>query len=216
LFALEGNLLLIVYPFVAGGALVFFVITFLGKKPSYTRTQLYEVMTGIVLSLLGLLISGSTLDASRTSALGSYSILLGILITMSAGLWIFFASKTIIQEGYNARTAAFWIFLSSFAVSAVGISFAPKHIEELWNNVSPFLAGIFMCLGEVSAYYAFSAVRENFSVVRGSTVAILANSEVVPVILLSLFLLHEYTVDAFIGIIVLALGLFLMNFAESH
>ena len=57
---------------------------------------------------------------------------------------------------------------------------------------------------------------ENFSVVRGSTVAILANSEVVPVILLSLFLLHEYAVDAFIGIIMLALGLFLMNFAESH
>lgn len=73
-----------------------------------------------------------------------------------------------------------------------------------------------MCIGEVFAYYAFEAIRDNPSVVRGSTVAVLANSEVVPVVVLSLFIFREFVFNALLGICVLGTGLLLMSFAESH
>jgi uncharacterized membrane protein len=64
------------------------------------------------------------------------------------------------------------------------------------------------------SYLAFGGIRDNPSVARSSTVAVLSNSEIVPVVLLSLFVLGEYSILAILGIVLLGIGLLILNYSE--
>lgn len=144
LLALAGNFLLAVYPFVAAGGIIFFILTYLLQRPTYTKTQLYTITIGLGLAFAGLSISSSALGGSGAIVVKPLSIALGVMITISAGLWTFFASRSIIHETYDARTAAFWIFLVALAVSTLGLVIGWQRsfqLTSLSGNFYPFLLG---------------------------------------------------------------------------
>jgi hypothetical protein len=218
LIALVDHLLIAVYPFVAAGTLIHFAITYLVRRPAYKRVQLYGVSAGIALAFIGLSISGLALDYNGFSSPDVSLLVICIFITIASGLWIYFASRAIIDENSDPRTVGFWSLLSSFAVSAVGMALMSRTNEFLpsLDLLFPFLAGVFEFIGLFFACYAFSAIRDNPSVARSSTVAILANSEIVPIVFLSFIVLGEFHVGGFIGIAILAIGLFLLNHIEAR
>jgi len=172
------------------------------------------------LAVVGLLISGLAYSSDQRagySGSGSALELVGILITISTGLWIYFAGHVIIEEGCEPLVAGFWILLASFGVSALGLLVdlpSLAAIELSTDQLYPVGAGILIFAGEILSYYAFGGIRENSTVARSSTVAVLSNSEIVPVVLLSLLVLKEYDLLAMLGIVVLAVGLLILNYSE--
>jgi hypothetical protein len=220
LIALQNRLLLTVYPFVAAGGLVYFAVTYVTRRPTYGRLQSLGVVSGGALAVIGLLTSGlaysSDHGAGYTNS-GSVLTLVGILITISTGLWIYFAGHAIIDEKCAPLIAGFWILLASFGVSALGLlADLPSllAIELSPVQLYPVAAGVLIFAGEILSYYAFGGIRDNPTVARSSTVAVLSNSEIVPVVLLSLFVLREYDILALLGIVVLAVGLLILNYSE--
>jgi uncharacterized membrane protein len=220
LMALQSRQLLTVYPFVAAGGLVYFAIVYLSKRPAYSRLQSLGVVSGGILAVIGILISGLAYSSDYGIGIGpsgSVLLLVGILITISTGLWIYFAGHAITEEKCDPLIAGFWILLASFGVSALGLLLdlpSSVAIELSPDQLYPVAAGVLIFIGEMFAYYAFGGIRDNPSVARSSTVAVLSNSEIVPVVLLSLLVLKEYDLLAIIGIVLLAIGLFVLNYSE--
>jgi uncharacterized membrane protein len=220
LMALQSRLLLTVYPFVAAGGLVYFAITYLVKRPAYGRLQSFGVVSGGTLAVIGILVSGLAYSSDYGAGFSpseSILMLVGILITISTGLWIYFAGHAITEERCDPLIAGFWILLASFCVSALGLmvdfhSLAAIEVSPV--QLYPVAAGILIFAGEMFSYYAFGGIRDNPSVARSSTVAVLSNSEIVPVVLLSLFILKEYDLLAILGIVLLAIGLIILNYSE--
>jgi len=220
LIALQNRLLLTVYPFVAAGGLVYFAVAYLTKRPMYGRLRSLGVVSGGALAVIGLLISGlaySSDHGAGYSASGSVLALVGILITISTGLWVYFAGHAIIDERCPPLIAGFWILLASFSVSALGL-LVDLHslaaIELSSAQLYPVGAGVLILAGEMFSYYAFGGIRDSPTLARSSTVAVLSNSEIVPVVLLSLFVLGEYDLLALVGIVLLAVGLLILNLSE--
>jgi len=220
LIALQSRLLLTVYPFVAAGGLVYFAVTYATTRPAYGRLQSLGVLSGGAVAVVGLLISAlaySSDSAAGHDLSGGELSLVGVLITISTGLWIYFAGHAIIDERCEPLIAGFWILLASFSVSALGL-LADLHslaaIELSSAQLYPVGAGVLILAGEMFSYYAFGGIRDSPTFARSSTVAVLSNSEIVPVVLLSLFVLGEYDLLALLGIVVLAVGLLILNFSE--
>jgi uncharacterized membrane protein len=220
LMALQSRLLLTVYPFVAAGGLVYFAIVYMTKRPAYGRLQSAGVVSGGTLAVIGILISGLAYSSGQgvgSSLSGGVLMLVGILITISTGLWIYFAGHAIIDEKCSPVVAGFWILFASFGVSAVGLLIDHPSLAAIQlspNQLYPVCAGILIFVGEMFSYFAFGGIRDSPSVARSSTVAVLSNSEIVPVVLLSLLVLREYDLLAILGIALLAIGLLVLNYSE--
>jgi len=172
------------------------------------------------LAVIGILISGLAYSSGQgvgSSLSGGVLVLVGILITISTGLWIYFAGHAIIDEKCSPVIAGFWILFASFGVSAVGLLIDLPSLAAIQlspNQLYPVGAGILIFVGEMFSHFAFGGIRDNPSVARSSIVAVLSNSEIVPVVLLSLFVLKEYDLLAILGIALLAIGLLVLNYSE--
>jgi drug/metabolite transporter (DMT)-like permease len=222
LYSLSRNKLVLVYPFVSFGS-VFFVLfsfVFLGGK-FVTRSKL-NLFAGIVVALLGLALCGIGLSGGFAGIawqrIDIESITIGMLIAFLSGLWVFFAFFTITKERVPPLAAATWVFAGSFALA---ICVALSNLRDLTNyhfsslTMFAILGGLFMFSGELSTHYAFRATPEDSERLEQSITAFLSNSELIPIVILSVLFLKERTIEGITGAALVLGGILLLNLAKD-
>ncbi|RLE46486.1 hypothetical protein DRJ22_01795 [Candidatus Woesearchaeota archaeon] len=222
LFSLLKNLLILVLPFVSAAAIVFFFIVYFTEKPKFSFVQRIFVASGLLLAFLGLfLISIAPVGFKAFSGfkLDFSFVFFSLIIMVSFGLWTFFtykaAKKTVDVFGYN-----FWQFLASFFLSIIAVlvfsvdSFSKVFSLGLLGYLYPALAGLSIFGGCFFVFKSFTAVSV-LSKIQKVIVAFLANGELVPLVFLSFFILGERSFEGFLGVGIVLIGLFLLNFSEN-
>src|SRR3989344_5417053 len=155
-----------------------------------------------------------------------YSLLSGIFagignffFMFAFSLWTYFTYKSVAKERVNSATYSFWTILGSFIAAIITILvFSPGVFGQLGSltksgYIYPIFGGIFVAFGAYCTYSAFKTTTTKTKL-QEAIVAILANAELVPLAVLSYFVLGEKVVEGFVGTIILLLGLFLIHYAE--
>ena len=223
LYALVKNFVILVFPFVSLSAAAFFLIVYFTEKPRYTNKQKIFASFGLFLSFLGIFVvaSGSVgfFNFIRQLTLDSNYIAPAVIFMFAFSLWTYFTYKSVAKERVNSATYSFWTILGSFIAAIITILvFSPGVFGQLGSltklgYIYPALGGIFVAFGAYCTYSAFKTTTTKTKL-QEAIVAILANAELVPLAVLSYFVLGEKVVEGFVGTIILLLGLFLIHYAE--
>jgi hypothetical protein len=221
LYALLKNLLILVLPFVSVSAAIFFLIVYFTEKPKYSGKQKIFAYSGLLLSIVGIIFiataSNGLFNFVKDLTLESSYIIPALFIMVGFSLWTYFTYKSVSKEKINARIYNFWNLLASFLTALIAIIIlnlnSLKEIFSISFNIYPMLAGICIAGGTLLTYAAFKTTTTKTRL-QETMVAILANGELIPLLLLSYFVLGEWIPQGFIGVIIALIGLILVHLAE--
>ena len=224
LFSLLKNLLILVLPFVSAAAIVFFFIVYFTEKPKFSFLQKFFVAAGLLLAFLGLfLISIAPVGFKvffREFKLDFSFVFFSLIIMISFGLWTFFTYKATAKKTVDVFDYTFWQFLASFFLSIIAVlvfsvdSFSKVFSLGSLGYLYPALAGLSIFGGCFFVFKSFTEVSV-LSKIQKVIVAFLANGELVPLVFLSFFILGERSFEGFLGVGIVLIGLFLLNFSEN-
>ncbi len=222
LYSLVSNFVLVVFPFVSFASVVFFFIILFFEKPKLSNYQKMLVATGIIISVLGLLIASTATSGGISSFLNNLALnprffILGSLISVGYGLWSFFSYLAIKKKNAENLNVNFWIVTGSLAIAVIafviiGVS-SPINFNDL-RNVFPVFAALSIVGGVIFGLSAYKAASGK-SKIQETIVAILTNAEIIPLIFLSYFILNEFTFEGIVGSFIVFIGLSILNYAES-
>jgi hypothetical protein len=223
LYSLLSQMLILVYPFVSFGTVFFMIFYHLRFKPRYLRSQKLFIYSGVVAAVFGLVlcgfgVSGGIAQVVKTYSFNSLSIFIGVAISVFTGFWIFFAYLTICVDRFHPRAAATWIFLGSFASAIIILLFRASALGTAVSSADflfPIMGGISMLTGEIATYYAFRNVDVSTNIEQ-LIVVILANGELIPIMLFSYLVLHEASIEGFVGASFVLIGLIILNKARQE
>ena len=219
LYSLLSNKLVLVFPFVSFGTVFFTLIYLAYFHPSYTKKMKIYISAGIAISTLGLIlislgISGGIAQIVATYSFDLSTITLGIAISVFTGFWTFFTFLTVFRDKVHPLASAVWIYFGSFILAACAllIDLGPVLSEFSFSQdlVFPLIGGFFIFIGQIAASYGFRYVT-SVGGVKQIVVAFLANGELLPILFLSYFVLHEFSNEGFIGAILVFAGLLVIN-----
>jgi drug/metabolite transporter (DMT)-like permease len=222
LIAMQRQHLVLVYPFVSFGSVVFLLLAFFVLRVQVRATRPRVFWGGVATTLAGLVICGLGLSggirAIDWNAIDQASIALGGLISLATGLWIFLAYYGLTRQNYSPLTATTWVFFGSFLLAVVLAALSPGALASFRSGpelLLPVVAGGAMFLGEYATYSALDTAPEQTSGLQQTLAVFLSNSELIPIILLSYLFLHERTVEGLIGSVVVLAGLLTINAVSS-
>jgi len=222
LYSLSRNKLVLVYPFVSFGAVFFVLFSFLLLGGKFVTRSKLSLVAGIIVALSGLVLCGIGLSGGFAGIawerLDFESISIGMLIALLSGMWVFLTFYAITKERVPPLAAATWVFAGAFALAAaVSLGnlqhFAGYHFSELTTYA--ILGGVFIFLGELSTHYAFRATPQDSQRLEQSITAFLSNSELIPIVILSVVFLKERTVEGITGAALVLGGILLLNLAKD-
>lgn len=221
LYCLLSQRLMLVYPFVSSGTVVFLLLARLFLPGEFVTEHRLLFALGIFLSILGLIVAGiamSPMDTKPvTPALGGPA--LGAIISLLTGGWMYFAFVAVAKQQVPPLLATTWVFLGSFLAALVPLAWQRPSAAELWTSQvtgNAALAGVFMFIGEYCTYRAFAQAPADSQRVEQTLTVLLANSELVPIIVLSLVFLKEYSLPAILGAGLVLAGLTMLNMARTE
>ncbi len=219
LFALEANQLIIVYPFASMAGLVFFAILHLQHKYNYTKKQLGTILVGSGLIVLGLAFAaiGASGGFSGFTGLNLKFLLFGLGVMFFWGLLSYFWFKSrVVQKDET---------LSSLLSTMIGVSLTAVIGVLLFNSaqlfsltistqyIYPIFSGIAGAFGAYFILLAYGSITPK-EPVKGLILAILTNGELIPVTILALLILGEYSFEGLIGVAASLTGIVLLNYTE--
>ena len=224
LYTLVSNQVLVVFSFVSFASVVFFLIILVVDKPRFSGRQESTAVVGILVAVVGLfLASTSTVGGIKHllngSAINWQFLVLAPIMPIGFGAWAYFSFVAIKKEDENVPTVCLNYSLASFVVAAVGyllfgLRFPFPDFSQIRASY-PILAGVFVLGGVVLALRSYQ-LTSGQSRIEETMVAILANAEVIPLILLSYFILGEITMEGLVGAVTVFIGLSILNSARSE
>lgn len=224
LYALVSNFVLAVFPFVSFASVVFFFIIIFFEKPKLSDYQKVLVATGIILSILGLLVASTAASGGisaflKNLALNPELFFFGFLISVGYGLWSFFQYVAIKKKNAENLNVNFWIVLGSLVIPAIVFVIVNAYSPIIFNlddirNIFPVFAALSIVGGVVLGLSAYKDTTGK-SKIQETIVAILTNAEIIPLIFLSYFILNEFTVEGIVGSFVVFIGLSILNYAQN-
>jgi hypothetical protein len=222
LIAMKRQHLVLVYPFVSFGSVVFLFLAFFLLRVQIRATRPQVFWGGVATTLAGLVICGLGLSggirAIDWNAIDRSSIALGGLISLATGLWIFLAYYGLTRQNYSPLPATTWVFFGSFLLAVLLVALNPGALASFRFEPAlllPIVAGCAMYLGEFATYSALNTAPEQNNGLQQTLAVFLSNSELIPIILLSYLFLHERTVEGFVGSVVVLAGLLAINTVSS-
>ncbi len=223
LYSLVSNFVLAVFPFVSFASVVFFFIVLFFEKPKLSNYQKLFVATGIIISILGLLIASTATTGGISSffnilTLNPKLFILGSLISVGYGLWSFFSYVAIKKRNAENLNVNFWIVTGSTVIAIIAFVIIGVSSPIIFNlndlrNIFPVFAALSIVGGVILALSAYKAASGK-SKIQETIVAILTNAEIIPLIFLSYFILNEFTFEGIVGSFIVFIGLSILNYAE--
>jgi len=224
LYTLVSNQVLVVFSFVSFASVVFFLIILAVDKPRFSRKQESIAVVGILVAVAGLfLASTSTVGGIKyllnDSPINWQFLVLAPIMPIGFGSWAYFSFVAIKKKSENVLTVCLNYSLASFVVAVVaylffGLHFPFPEFTQIRDSY-PILAGIFV-LGGVTIALKSYQLTSGQSRIEETMVAILANAEVIPLTLLSYFILGEITMEGLVGALTVFIGLSILNSARSE
>jgi len=225
LYALLSNFVIIVFPFVSFSSVIFFFIIFFSEKPKLSNNQKLLVSTGIIISIIGLIVASTSTIGGLYSFLNSFRIeidffILGLLISVSCSLWSFFSFVAVKKKNVEIINANLLVVLGCFTTALIAFAFIGilnssiiSNFQDV-RNIFPIFSGLAIFSGSVFTLKAYK-ITTGKSRIQETVVAILTNAEILPLIFLSYFILNEFTVEGFVGAFTVFIGLLILNYAEK-
>ncbi|MGD0422064.1 MAG: hypothetical protein ABSA92_01260 [Candidatus Bathyarchaeia archaeon] len=222
LYSLVSNQVLVVFSFVSFASVVFFLIVLGFEKPTLSGRQKWLACVGILVSVLGLFIASTSTVGGINYVLKSATfnpdfLVIAPLMPLGFGLWSYFSFVAIKKKGAKVPTVFFnysfgsiLVATTSYLVFAQG--FPLPRFSEL-RDIFPVVAGFFVAVGVIFALQSFR-MTSGESRIEETVVAILANAEIIPLMFLSYFILGEFTIEGFLGALMVFLGLSILNSAR--
>jgi hypothetical protein len=219
---LVSNFVMSVYPFVSLSSVVFFLIIMLTERPTFSKRQKMLVLLGILMSVLGLFIAststaGGIASFMSTLQLSLVFLLLGLSLSVSGSLQSFFSYIAMKKKNIDIVNSNVWVLLGALAMSLVSIallgsfeSFAGMDSRTLY----PVAAGFSMLSGYYFILIAFKMTTGRLKI-QETVVSILTNSEIIPLIFLSYFVLGEFTLEGIVGSVIVFAGISILNSADK-
>jgi drug/metabolite transporter (DMT)-like permease len=222
LVALQRQHLVLVYPFVSFGSVVFLCLAFFLQRVQVRAERPRVFWSGVGATLAGLVVCGLGLSGGIGNidwgSMDMAAIALGGLISLATGLWIFLAYYGLTRQKYEPLPATTWVFFGSFLLAVVLASINPGSFASFQFTPAVLLAvlaGVAMYLGEFATYSAIRIVPEQTQGLQQTLAVFLSNSELIPIIVLSYLFLHERTVEGFVGSVIVLGGLLAINAAST-
>ncbi|HEV7394965.1 MAG TPA: hypothetical protein VGN86_00530 [Pyrinomonadaceae bacterium] len=223
LYSLFRNKLVLVYPFVSFGTIFFIAFSFFFLEGKFITQSKLKLVAGIVIALFGLVMCGIGLSGGFAGIdwrrIDVESISVGLLIAILTGLWVFFAFVTVTKQGLPPLAATTWVFAGSFVLAImIALTNLPDLIEYSFSKLTVYaiLGGLCMFAGELSTYFAFRTTPADSQRLEQSITVFLSNSELLPILVLSVLFLKEYSVEGAIGAVLVLGGLVLLNLAKDY
>lgn len=223
IYSLVKNSLILIFPFIPMGAVVFFLILLFTEKPQYNVKQKIVLSIGMISAFIGIfIVSTGSMGIStffNEFKFNWFYLLSGFIIMLGAALWTFFTYKSASTENVNVATYLFWNFCTGFVfafVSFLMFNTQPSNIFSLSlkGYIYPALAGLFNLIGCFFAYRSFKQTNTT-SKLQEIITGIIVNCELIPVFFFSYFILHERVFEGFIGSFIVLVGLLVLNYAEK-
>ncbi len=197
--------------------LVFFGITHFTHKHHYSTNQFFAVLFGLGLGVIGLAAAAIGAAGSSNSAIDLKFIIIGIIIMLFWGFFTYYWYKSRVLLHENIRSCLFSSAIGLILPAIAGVLiFKPLQLFSISLSSSltyPILAGIFAAIGALFTVSALGQITPKEST-KGLVIALLTNGELIPVTILALLILHEYSVVGLIGVCVTLAGLTLLNYIE--
>jgi glucose uptake protein GlcU len=222
LYALVSNQVLVVFSFVSFSSVIFFLLLIIFEKPKLSKKQETLAIIGIVVSTLGLFLAststaGGVSHLLTNSTVNLYFLLIAPIIPVSLGGWAYLSFVTMKKMKLKTQTVLFNSSYASLAVSLIAFilfglrSQIPAYSQ--FKDLYPVIAGLFV-MGGIWLTLKSYEMTTGESRIEETIVAILANSEIVPLIFLSYFVLREFTAEGIIGAFTVFIGLTILNSAR--
>lgn len=222
LFALTHHNLILIYPFVSFGTLVFIGLSFYFLGGNFSTHSTGMLTSGILLAFLGLVLCGigisGGLVAVESAKVDIATIGLGILISLLTGFWNFFAFLTVTKKKVSPLSTTFWILSGSFLVSVVLLII---HANDLKNYAASketlysALSGFFLFFGSYSTFHAFRLVPGDTQRLEQTITVLLSNSEMLPILFLSILFLGERSMEGIVGAVLVLSGVVILHLSKD-
>ena len=220
LYTVSENQLIVTYPFASMACFVFLIINYIVYKLRFEAKQFLVILTGLSISSFGLFlaVAGSTGGLSiLLSNIGASAgfVLFGLGIMFFWGVMSFFFFKGLVKDKTNIAS-----FLISMTASIALTAFANMLILQqgsiVFDNslIYPVFSGIFVAFGSYFIAKGYK-VSNPKSKVQSLILAIFATSDIIPVTILALLILNEYSPEALLGVVFTIIGITLINYSES-
>jgi hypothetical protein len=220
LFALEANQLIIVYPFAAMAGVVFFTILHLTHKHKYTAKQFSAILAGLGLGIIGLAfaaIGASGGFSNFISAINAKFLLLGLLVMLFFGLLSYFWFKARVLQKEETLSCLLSNMIGASIPAIIGVLvFGYNQLltfQISTNLIYPILSGASAVIGAYAILSALGSITPK-EPTKGLILAIFTNGEIIPVTILALLILHEYSLIGLLGVCATLAGLTLLNYTE--
>ncbi|MCX6742111.1 MAG: hypothetical protein NTX24_02970 [Candidatus Pacearchaeota archaeon] len=224
IYSLVKNYLILVLPFVSMASVAFFLMILFIEKPKYNRGQKILISIGIILNFIGMfLVAIGSVGISEFIKQFTFNwtyLLQVVMVLLGFTFWTFFTYKSASKEKIDAVTYNFWNVAASFFVAIiVTLIFSPSMFSGVFSlsfkgYLYPAIAGLAVVGGCFFTYKAYKATT-NKTKLQEAIIAILSNGELIPLLFLSYFILHEWVWEGFIGTIIVLIGLCVLHFAEG-
>jgi drug/metabolite transporter (DMT)-like permease len=223
LIALLQNELILVLPFSSAAGAIFFLIIYFTENPKYRTKQKMIAGLGLVLSLLGLFIISTAsvgfLNFFNQVGINFTYISSGILIAFFAALTTYLSYRSTKFEKTDAANFSFSNSFISLIIALIALAiFNYSKITQIFslNAVGyyyPMIGGVCAALGIFFTYKAFKLTTTKTKL-QEAIIGILSNGELIVLPFLSYFILGEKTVLGYVGVIIVLIGLFMINYSE--
>jgi drug/metabolite transporter (DMT)-like permease len=224
LYTLASNQVLVVFSFVSFASVVFFLMLLSFERPSLSRKQRSIAVAGILVSVVGLFLASTSTAGGITSLMGNSAVnlqflLVAPLMPIGYGFWAYFSFVAIKKKKVAIPTVIFNFSFASFIVAVLayllfGLRYSLPDFSQL-ADVYPIIAGLFV-MGGIALSLKSYQLTSGESRIEETIVSILANAEIVPLIFISYLILREFTAEAFLGAIIVFVGLSILNFARTR
>jgi drug/metabolite transporter (DMT)-like permease len=221
LVMLQRHALALVFPFVSGGSVCFIALSFLLIDERLEVRSQPRFWVGVLTTILGLVTCGMVIGGGFHQVVSAVTdiaaLCLAALISILTGIWLLFAFVTISRHKYRPLIATTWVFFGSFTVSiiiALLTSAAPRRPILGATSGAAVLAGMFMFVGELATYYGFASATAPTNRAEHILTGLLANSELLPVLLVSIFIFKDVSPTAIIGCVLVLIGIGVLNSAR--
>ena len=221
---LLSNLIVVVFSFVSFSSAIFFGIMLVFEKPKLSVKQKSFTVIGILVSTFGLFLASTSMGGgsiiSMSYAFNPYSLLLGSVIPIGFGLWAYLSFVTIEKRNVEVPIAFLNYSFGSLVVAVISYSIfgmifpLPVFNFSEFRDFFPFLAGLSLVGGDILTLKSY-AMTSGDSRIQETIIAILSNSEIIPLMCLSYFILKEFAVEGFVGALVVFVGLSILNYAQG-
>lgn len=223
LAALTTNLLVLVAPFFSLAPSVFFILVYIIEKPRYSGKQKLTIAAGLAISLIGICIVSvgqvGIENFLRNFTLDGNYILSGLAMAAGSSLWTYFIYLSAVKE----KTDMFSYTLSySSAALLIGLAVTAIMKPDVLGGivsgnvlgyVYPFLGAATLAIGVMLAFSAFQKTTTKTKI-QDAMIAVLANAEIVPLLLVSYIVLGEWNIEGFVGSIIVLFGLIVLYYSE--